>query len=99
VTGSTSRPAINGTFDIIDARAADASDGIGVSGINGRIVFDGSTARIQQFTGRLTQGGDLVVSGSVGVDPGAGFPADISIRIRNGRYLDGTMINANLNAD
>ncbi len=30
VTGSTSRPSINGTFDLVDARAADASDGIGV---------------------------------------------------------------------
>ncbi len=99
VTGSTDRPAINGTFDIVEARAADASDGIGVSNINGRIRFDGSTARIESLSGRLTQGGELVVAGTVAVDPAAGFPADLTIRIRNGRYLDGLMINANFNAD
>ncbi|MBN9020742.1 MAG: hypothetical protein J0H08_01310, partial [Rhizobiales bacterium] len=35
VTGSTGNPAINGTFDIVNARAADASDGIGVANLNG----------------------------------------------------------------
>ncbi len=99
VNGSTASPAINGTFDIVNARVADASDGIGVSGLNGRIQFDGRTARVQQLTGNLTQGGELVVAGTIGVDPGSGFPADITIRVRNGRYLDGTMINANFNAD
>ncbi len=33
------------------------------------------------------------------IDPAAGFPANLTIRIRNGRYLDGEMINANFNAD
>jgi len=99
VTGSTDRPAINGTFDLVEARAADASDGIGVSNINGRIRFDGTTARIESLTGRLTQGGDLVVAGTVAVDPAGGFPANLTIRIRNGRYLDGQMINASFNAD
>lgn len=99
VTGSTSRPAVNGTFDIVEARAADASDGIGVSNINGRIRFDGATARVENVTGRLTQGGDLAVAGTIDVDPAAGFPANLTIRIRNGRYLDGVTINANFNAD
>lgn len=99
VTGSTSRPAINGTFDLVEARAADASDGIGVSNINGRVRFDGATARIDSLTGRLTQGGDLAVAGTVAVDPAGGFPANLTIRIRNGRYLDGVMVNANFNAD
>ena len=99
VTGSTSRPSINGTFDLVDARAADATDGIGLSALNGRIRFDGETARIERLTGRLTQGGDLTVAGTVRVDPAAGFPANLTIRIRNGRYLDGEMVNANFNAD
>ena len=37
----------------------------GVAAINGRIRFDGETARIERLTGRLTQGGDLAVAGTV----------------------------------
>mgnify|MGYP000665994065 CR=1 FL=1 len=99
VTGSTANPLINGTFDLVEVRVADASDGIGVAGINGRITFDGTTARIERMTGRLTQGGNLSVAGTIGVNPAAGIPANLTIRITDGRYLDGVMINASFNAD
>ncbi|HET7716731.1 MAG TPA: translocation/assembly module TamB domain-containing protein [Bauldia sp.] len=99
VTGSTRRPSVNGTFDLVEARVAHASNGIGVAAINGRIRFDGQTARIERLAGRLTQGGDLTIAGSLRVDPMAGFPADLTIRVRNGRYLDGEMVNANFSAD
>ena len=99
VIGSAARPLINGTFDLVEVRVADASDGIGVAGLNGRITFDGSTARIERMTGRLTQGGNLSVAGTIGVNPAAGIPANLTIRIADGRYLDGVMVNANFNAN
>ncbi len=99
VSGSTAKPSITGTFDLVDAAAADASQGIGVTGVSGRVRFDGSTARIERLSGRLTQGGDIAVAGTVTVDPAANFPADLTIRIRNGRYIDGTLINTSFNAD
>src|SRR5690606_14538642 len=56
-------------------------------------------ATINRFTGRLSSGGALTVGGTVGIDVNSGFPADISIRLADGRYTDGHIVTANLSGD
>ena len=68
VTGSLAAPAISGTIDLADATIADTDSGFGVAGATGRIVFDGRRATISQLTGRLAQGGQITVAGSVAID-------------------------------
>src|SRR5690606_21969500 len=82
ITGSTAAPAIAGTADLTDATVVDAPSGFGVAGPSGRIRFDGRTATTDQLTGRLAQGGQVTLRGSVGVDPAAGLPANLTATIR-----------------
>lgn len=98
VTGSTTAPQIRGGVDSNDATIADTDTGFGIAGATGRIDFDGSRAVIQGINGRLAQGGTITVSGSV-TTTAANLPADLAIRVVNGRYSDGNMINANFGAD
>ncbi len=92
ISGTLAAPATNGTIDLVDATMADGETGFGVSGANGRITFDGRRATIQQVTGRFAQGGDIAITGSIATDQ-ASLPADLTVRITNGRYSDGNVIN------
>jgi translocation and assembly module TamB len=98
VTGSAAAPAINGSVVLADATLADTDSGFGITGANGRIDFDGQQATVRQLTGNMGQGGQATVTGTVAVG-GPGMPADLAIRVVNGRYADGTTINTTFNAD
>ena len=76
---------------------ADTESGFGITGASGRIDFNGQQATIRQISGRMLQGGDITVAGTVDV-VGSGLPAALTVRITNGRYSDGATINTTLNA-
>jgi translocation and assembly module TamB len=42
-------------------------------------------------SGRLSGGGTVTVEGSVGIQPGSGFPADLTIRLAQASYADGVL--------
>jgi translocation and assembly module TamB len=97
VTGSAAAPAISGTVTLADATIADIDSGFGVTGAGGTIDFDGQRATIRQLAGRMGQGGEVSVTGSVATAQ-AGLPADLAIRVSNGRHSDGT-INTTFSAN
>ncbi|RUX14868.1 translocation/assembly module TamB, partial [Mesorhizobium sp. M2A.F.Ca.ET.037.01.1.1] len=49
--------------------------------------------------GTLSTRGSLSASGTVGINPAQGFPADLSIKLTDGRYTDGRVVTANLGGD
>ena len=98
ITGSTAAPAINGTVTVVDGTFADAGSGFSVVGANGTNDFDGRRATIRSLTGRMGQGGEIAASGSIEVTE-AGLPADVTIRVTNGRYSDGSTVNTTFSAD
>jgi translocation and assembly module TamB len=98
VTGSVNAIATSGTVDLSDATVADTDSGFGIAGATGRIAFDGQRATVQSLTGRLAQGGDISVAGSVGIADSA-LPAQLTIRVNNGRYADGRTINTTFSGD
>ncbi len=98
LSGSLASVATSGTVDLADATVADTDSGFGIAGATGRITFDGQRATIQSLAGRLAQGGDITVAGSVGIAD-AGLPAQLTVRVVNGRYADGRMLNATFSAD
>ncbi|HVY21397.1 MAG TPA: translocation/assembly module TamB domain-containing protein [Bauldia sp.] len=98
LSGSLANVATSGTVDLADATVADTDSGFGIAGATGRIAFDGQRATVQGLTGRLAQGGDISVAGSVGIaDPG--LPAQLTVRVSNGRYADGRMLNTTFSGD
>ena len=89
---------ISGTVTLSNATIVDAVTNFGVTGVSGEIRLDGQTASVQSLTGRVAQGGDITVAGSVTIDPAAGLPAKLTVNIRNGRYNDGTTVDATYTA-
>jgi len=89
---------ITGTVVLSDATIVDAVTNFGVTGVSGEIRLDGETATIQSLTGRVAQGGDITVAGSVTINPAAGLPAKLTVNVRNGRYNDGTTVDATYTA-
>ncbi|MEJ0011557.1 MAG: translocation/assembly module TamB domain-containing protein [Bauldia sp.] len=98
LSGSLANVATSGTVDLNNATVADTNTGFGIAGATGRIGFDGQRATIQSLVGKLAQGGDITVAGSVGIAD-AGLPAQLTVRVANGRYADGNLINTTFNAD
>lgn len=90
--------AIAGTVTLSNATIVDAQTRFGVTDVAGEVRLNGQTATIPGLTGRMAQGGAMTVSGSITIDPDAGLPADLTIDIRNGRYSDGTMVDATYTA-
>jgi translocation and assembly module TamB len=98
VNGTLASPQISGAADLADATVVDGQTGFGISGASGRIVFDRHRATIQRFSGKFPQGGTIVVAGSVTIDQ-SNLPADLTVRINNGRYADGNVISTTLSGD
>jgi translocation and assembly module TamB len=96
VRGPASSPQITGSVRTSGARFIDARSGLAVNDITADVVLGGGVARINRLTGTLSTRGSLSASGTVGIDPASGFPADLSVRLDNGRYTDGRVVTANL---
>ncbi len=99
VSGPANAPVISGNIRSNGARFVAAQAGIAVNDIALDVGMGNGVATINRFTGRLSSGGTLTVGGTVGIDVNSGFPADISIRLADGRYTDGHIVTANLSGD
>jgi translocation and assembly module TamB len=96
VGGTAAAPVITGTVGTSGARFIDSGTGIAVNGVAARVSIGSGRATIDSLTGSLSTGGTITGSGSVGIDAAQGFPADLSIRIDNGRYTDGEVVTTTL---
>jgi translocation and assembly module TamB len=99
VRGPASSPVIGGTVSTSGARLVDARSGLAVNDIAADVSIGGGVARINRLTGTLSTRGKLSASGTVGITPAQGFPADLSIKLTDGRYTDGRVVTANLGGD
>ena len=99
VRGPASAPAISGTVRSSGARFVAANAGLAVNDIALDVSMGNGVATINRLAGTLSSGGALSVGGTVGIRPDSGFPADISVRLADGRYTDGHIVTANLSGD
>ncbi|MDX8479663.1 translocation/assembly module TamB domain-containing protein [Mesorhizobium sp. VK24D] len=99
VRGPASSPVISGKVTTSGARLIDARSGLAVNDIAADVSIGGGVARINRLTGTLSTRGSLSASGTVGITPAQGFPADLSIKLTDGRYTDGRVVTANLGGD
>jgi translocation and assembly module TamB len=99
VRGPASSPVIVGTVSTSGARLVDARSGLAVNDIAADVSIGSGVARINRLTGTLSTRGKLSASGTVGINPAQGFPADLSIKLTDGRYTDGRVVTANLGGD
>ncbi len=99
VRGPASKPVISGSVRSSGARVLDANSGLAVKDITLDIGMANGIATINRLTGTLSTRGTLSAGGTVGIDAGSGFPADLSIKLVDGRYTDGRIVTANLGGD
>ncbi|RUX24547.1 translocation/assembly module TamB, partial [Mesorhizobium sp. M7A.F.Ca.US.011.01.1.1] len=99
VRGPATSPVIGGSISTSGARLVDARSGLAVNDLAADVTIAGGVARINRLTGTLSTRGSLSASGTVGINPAQGFPADLSIKLVDGRYTDGRVVTANLGGD
>ncbi|RWF31745.1 translocation/assembly module TamB domain-containing protein [Mesorhizobium sp.] len=99
VRGPATSPVIGGTVNTSGARLVDARSGLAVNDIAADVSIGSGVARINRLTGTLSTRGSLSASGTVGINPAQGFPADLSVKLTDGRYTDGRVVTANLGGD
>lgn len=97
--GPATSPVIGGSVRASGARLLIAQSGIAINDINLDVGIAAGVARINRLTGALSTGGSLTASGTVGTNAAQGFPADIAIKLSDGRYTDGRVVTANLGGD
>lgn len=96
IRGTATAPQITGTISTSGARLVDVRRNLAITDLMANIALDGKQATISKLSGRLASGGSLDVTGTVGIAPGSGFPADLAIRLDNATYVDGSLFTANV---
>jgi translocation and assembly module TamB len=99
VRGNLFSPDISGSIRTIGARFVHAASGIAVDDLVADIALGGGAARINSLTGRLSSGGSVTGSGSVGISAAEGFPADLTLAVSGGRYADGRTVTASFGGE
>ncbi|MGJ8570851.1 MAG: translocation/assembly module TamB domain-containing protein [Hoeflea sp.] len=99
IGGSVGAPQISGTITTSDSRLVDGRSGIAIDKLSAEIGLAPNQASIRSLSGELSSGGQISGSGTVGLDAGAGYPADLKLKVTRGRYADGQMIATRFDAD
>lgn len=99
IAGPLSAPRVEGSATIANASFTDELQGIRLTGIEARIAAQGDTVRIERLSARTPNGGTLGASGTVRIDPAAGFPADIRITGNRAQLVSNDIFTAVANLD
>ncbi|MDR6901067.1 translocation/assembly module TamB domain-containing protein [Rhizobium miluonense] len=97
IGGTTAAPAITGSITTDSAKLVDVRRNLTLNGLAVTVTLDGRQAVISRLSGNLTSGGSISGSGTVGIAPDSGFPADIQMKFNNATYVDGTLVTATVN--
>ena len=97
VGGTAAAPVINGTVSTNGAKLVDVRRNLAVNNLAATVTFNGSQAVISRLSGSLGGGGTISASGTIGIQPAGGFPADISIKLDKAVYVDGTLVVSTVN--
>lgn len=97
VRGTVSSPRATGSVAIRNGGYVDPDLKLRVIDIAGNATLSGDRIQIGTLTGALATGGRVAVAGGIGL--GAGFPADLSVRLDQARYADGNLFVATVSGD
>ncbi len=92
--GSLARPQVDGTATISNGGYQDASLGVRLRHIDGRLSARGDTIRIDRLTAQTWDSGTISAQGSVRVAPDSGFPGNIRITSRNAKLVANDVVTA-----
>ncbi|MXN67247.1 hypothetical protein GR183_20255, partial [Stappia sp. GBMRC 2046] len=87
----------SGTVTPQELQITELGSGMTLRNFAGTVTISNDGVRIENVSAELGTGGNLTANGSVGLT--GGFPADINVALREGRYMDGSTISAKLSAE
>ncbi|HUG63347.1 MAG TPA: translocation/assembly module TamB domain-containing protein, partial [Methylomirabilota bacterium] len=96
VGGPLSQPTVAGSIAVDGASFVDPQTATSLSAISVRVTLDGQRANIERISGVLGGRGQITVTGSIGIAPGSGFPADLAIVVDDARLTDGRIVTADV---
>lgn len=94
IGGTAAAPLVNGTVTTTGARIVDVRRNLALNSLTADIRFNGQQAVISRLTGQIASGGGISVTGNVGIQPAANFPANIDVKLDKAVYVDGTLVVA-----
>jgi len=97
VGGTAKAPAYQVTATPSGLKVTSLSTGLTVQNISGTATATQDRASLDGIRGDLATGGTLSASGTVGLKND--FPADVSIKLDEGRYIDPGLVTASVDAD
>ncbi|WP_434733223.1 translocation/assembly module TamB domain-containing protein [Rhizobium sp. YTUHZ044] len=97
IGGTAAAPIINGTVSTSGAKLVDVRRNLAINNVAAIVTFNGNQAVISRLSGNLGGGGTISASGTIGIQPAGGFPADISIKLDKAVYVDGTLVVSTVN--
>ena len=62
-------------------------------------ALTGDSVTLRSFRAESASGGDITASGTLSLDAGRGFPADVRLGVNDLRYTDGSFVTTRVNAD
>jgi|GEM_PF-913344 len=97
VTGSAASPAYEITATPAGLKITSLTTGLTAQNFRGSAAVSQDRATLDGIAGDLATGGSFSASGSIGMKDG--FPADLSLKLDKGRYVDPGLVTAEIDAD
>lgn len=94
VRGPLANPVVTGAFETANTQVIDPDTNLRLTGITLAGTIDRDRVTLRTGRAQVVGGGTVDVSGTVGISPAAGFPADLRIVLDQARYADGELVVA-----
>lgn len=94
IEGALRSPQVNGSLTVANGTFRDVLQGIRLDNIQGRLSARGTNISIERLSAATRNGGTIGVSGTVAIDPDAGFPGEIRIMGQRAELISNNLITA-----
>lgn len=91
--GTPAAPVVTGRIASSNAQLVDLRRNLAVRNLALIVNLNRNRATIERLNGTLSTGGTVAVSGAVGIGPGTGYPADLTIALNKATYVDGKLVS------
>ncbi len=97
--GSLAAPQLGGTVSLAGGTLVDPQTNLRLEAIALEASLEGNVAVLRTLSANVASGGRITAQGRVTLNAAAGYPADLTGRIDDVRYTDGTLITTRLSGD
>lgn len=94
IAGALADPDVTGSVTVSGASFSDPETTTRLTGIDLRVALSGRRAVIERLSARANGAGTIGASGSIGLDPAAGFPVDVTVTLDRAKVTDGKIATA-----